>query len=118
MPEPPPISNEMLGQMTAEQLSRAGVALRLKIEAPPGSGKMYDLLMCPTKDLKRFQGRAEIVATYTEVDGVCKAHARTKDDGINMDSLVGLVRFRERAAADGLTLFATEVVAATEALSP
>jgi len=108
-PDTPPISDEMLGKMTAEQLSRAGIALHLKLEAPAGSGKMYDLLMVPTRDLKKYAGKADIVATYTEVEGICTAHAATQDDDINMESLVALVRFREKAAAEGVNLMATEI---------
>ena len=102
----PKISDEMLDQMTAEQLSRARIALHWELEI---AGKTYHVIGCPTRDLKRFQGKAEIVATYTELDGVCKAHARTRDDRININTLIELVHFREAAAKEGLSIMATEI---------
>ena len=116
-PSPPPISNEMLGKMTSEQLSRAGIALRLKLEIPPGSEKFYVLMLAPTRDLKKAQAstkEGEIVATYTEVEGICRAHARTGDDRINIDSIIALVGFRERAEKDGVPLMTMKVGAADE----
>ena len=96
--------------MTAQELSRAGIALKIRIEVPIGSGKEYDLLLVPTKDLKKHQGKpGMMVVTYTEFEGVCSAHARSQDDRIGFDTIVALVRFRESAAKEGVSLFATKI---------
>jgi len=111
VPELPPIvfTEEALRGMTAEQMSRGGICLRVKIQIPVGSETHYDLLMVPTKRVKEFAGRAQIVATYTEIEGICKLRARTQDDTINIDSLIALVKTREEAAKQGVFLWCTEV---------
>ena len=113
-PAKPVLTDEAIAGMTAEQLSRAGVALRFKLEIPPGSEIYYDLLVCPTRDLKKHKGKAQILATYTELDGVCKAHAVAGGEGIKM--LEGVVRFREHAEEHGLTLFCAKIVAEGQSL--
>lgn len=113
MPEPPPpitISNEQLGTMTPQQLSRSGIALRLKIEYPIGTGKEHEFVLCPTKDLKKHRGSAPHVFTYTEFDGVCQAHAATQDPRLEgLDALIAIERFREKAFADGVSLMTTKI---------
>jgi hypothetical protein len=107
----------MIRKMTIEQLSRAGVALRLDLEIPPDSGKHYLLVLAPTRDLRKAQASAkegEIVATYTEFEGICRAHARSGDDRINIDSIIALVGFRERAEKEGVPLMTMKVGAAGE----
>lgn len=91
---------DVIKKMNCQQLSNANECLKITLRFGP-DGKLYDLILCPSKRLKEKQDkyrdvRSEnelVIATYLELRGLCESGVTL--GSMDFSALLKLVRQRE-----------------------